>query len=62
MDSLEPGSLSEPFQSQFGWHIVQVLERRERDDTDAALRSRGPAHAAGEKDRGEHAGVGPSGA
>ena len=39
MDSLAPGGLSEPFKSQFGWHIVQVLERRERDDTDAARRA-----------------------
>ena len=39
LDSLNPGGLSEPFKSQFGWHIVQVLERRERDDTDAARRA-----------------------
>jgi len=26
--SLQPGDLSQPFQSPFGWHIVQVLERR----------------------------------
>jgi peptidyl-prolyl cis-trans isomerase SurA len=31
MNSLLPGELSEPFRSQFGWHMVQVLERREID-------------------------------
>ena len=39
MDSLEPGGLSEPFRTQFGWHIVQVLERRERDDTETSRRA-----------------------
>ncbi len=40
MDSLEPGQVSQPFQSQFGWHIVEVLERREHDGTDEYRRSR----------------------
>ena len=39
MNSLEPGGLSEPFQSRYGWHIVQVLERREHDDTEAVRRT-----------------------
>lgn len=29
MQTLEAGEVSEPFRSQFGWHIVQVLGRRE---------------------------------
>ncbi|NNC78190.1 MAG: molecular chaperone SurA [Woeseiaceae bacterium] len=32
--SLEPNELSEPFRSQFGWHIVEVLERRVYDNTE----------------------------
>ena len=38
MDSLEINAISEPFRSQFGWHIVQVLERRDHDATEEVRR------------------------
>ncbi|NYT60125.1 peptidylprolyl isomerase [Alcaligenaceae bacterium] len=31
MDALEPGQISEPIQSQFGWHLIQVQERRTKN-------------------------------
>lgn len=33
MDALQPGEVSEPIQSPFGWHLIQVLERRTQDVT-----------------------------
>ena len=40
MDKLQPGETSEPFQTQFGWHVVQVLGRRQADQTDEERRNR----------------------
>ncbi len=32
---LQDGEISAPFESQFGWHMAQVLERRDFDNTEA---------------------------
>lgn len=34
------GSISEPFKTVHGWHIVEVLDRRQVDRTDSALKNK----------------------
>lgn len=38
--SLEPNEISEPFRTQFGWHIVQLLGKRTHDQSDEVRRQR----------------------
>ena len=38
MDSLQPGQVSEPVRSPFGWHLIQVMERRDQDVSEARKR------------------------
>jgi peptidyl-prolyl cis-trans isomerase SurA len=40
MDSTEIDDISQPFRSQFGWHILQVLDRRQEDVTETVARNR----------------------
>ncbi len=40
MIALDPHQLSQPVQSQFGWHLIEVLERQESDDTQELLKKK----------------------
>jgi peptidyl-prolyl cis-trans isomerase SurA len=37
-DQLENDELSQPFQSPFGWHLIQLMDRRVHDTTDEVAR------------------------
>ena len=38
-DNLEIGEVSEPFQTRFGWHIVEVMDRRVYNNTEDLKKS-----------------------
>ncbi|KDM92513.1 peptidylprolyl isomerase SurA [Photobacterium galatheae] len=40
IETLPKGTISEPFKTVHGWHIVEVLDRRQVDRTDAAVKNR----------------------
>jgi peptidyl-prolyl cis-trans isomerase SurA len=40
LTALQPGQISAPFRTAFGWHVAKVIERRSRDATDETRRAR----------------------
>ena len=40
MDGLQEGELSQPFKTEWGWHLVKVLARRDHDNTEEVRRTR----------------------
>ncbi|UUM30272.1 peptidylprolyl isomerase SurA [Vibrio japonicus] len=40
VDTLAVGKISKPFKTVHGWHIVEVLDRRQVDRTDSALKNK----------------------
>lgn len=39
IDNLPLNKVSEPFSSQFGWHIMEVLGKRNQDNTDVVMKN-----------------------
>lgn len=39
MDALAPGEISQPVRSPFGWHLIEVIERRVQDVSDERMRA-----------------------
>ena len=49
MDATAVGDISEPFRTQFGYHIIKVEGRRDEDVTDTARRAKAMEYLHGRK-------------
>jgi peptidyl-prolyl cis-trans isomerase SurA len=56
MDQLKPGEVSQPIETPFGYHLIQVVERKTDDASKAHPPGRAPGHPR-PQDRGSHRGL-----
>ncbi|HEY5604299.1 MAG TPA: peptidylprolyl isomerase [Gammaproteobacteria bacterium] len=40
MNRLQPGEISPPVKTQFGWHLIKVVDRRDHDNTEEFMKRR----------------------
>jgi peptidyl-prolyl cis-trans isomerase SurA len=40
LNTLQPGAVSDPFQTDFGWHIIQIVEQRDHDNTEDIIKTK----------------------
>ncbi|PID49121.1 MAG: molecular chaperone SurA [Proteobacteria bacterium] len=52
MQHQTPGTLSQPFQTRYGWHVLEVMDTRQTDQTEEQLRIKA-ANFLGERKEGE---------
>ncbi|MFU8798019.1 MAG: peptidylprolyl isomerase, partial [Gammaproteobacteria bacterium] len=49
MDMLKPGQISQPFSTSSGWHLVQVIKRRQVDNAKNLAKEEARQQAYGQK-------------
>lgn len=54
MNSEELNTVSKPFQTQFGWHILEVLERKQADKTAGQIRDKATDYLGGRKEQEQY--------
>lgn len=54
MNSQTPNTVSKPFQTQFGWHILEVLERKQADQTADQIRDKATNYLGGRKEEEQY--------
>ena len=54
MNSQALNTLSQPFQTQFGWHILEVLERKQADQTADRIREQATNYLGGRKEEEQY--------
>lgn len=54
MRSQALNTISKPFQTQFGWHILEVLARKQADQTADQIREKATSYLGGRKEEEQH--------